>query len=108
MARKPAAVRDAQRAVNADPLRESSWWLLMDAHAGTGDLASAIAAYERCRAILDEELGIGPSPATRGRHAAILARTGGDGAADAGGVAADGGAGSNRGSAGNLGVPPIR
>ena len=69
------AVRDAQRAVGADPLRESSWWLLMDAHAGTGDLASAIAAYERCRSTLDQELGIPPSPATRQRHAAILAQT---------------------------------
>jgi len=108
----PAAVRDAQLAVNGDPLRESSWWLLMDAHAETGDLASAIAAYERCRAILDEELGIAPSPATRGRHAAILARTGGDVAADGGGGWGRRGGGWGRGeqsgSAGNPGVPPIR
>jgi len=84
----------------------------MDAHAGTGDLASAIAAYERCRAILDEELGIVPSPATRGRHAAILARTGGDVAADGGGGWGRRGGGWGRGeqsgSAGNPGVPPIR
>lgn len=73
-----AAVRDAQRAVNADPLRESSWWLLMDAHAATGDLASAIAAYERCRFTLDQDLGISPSPATRQRHAALLAAANGD------------------------------
>jgi len=73
-----AAVRDAQRAVNADPLRESSWWLLMDAHAATGDLASAIAAYERCRSTLDQDLGIPPSPATRQRHAALLAAANGD------------------------------
>jgi DNA-binding SARP family transcriptional activator len=70
-----AAVRDAQRAVDADPLREASWWLLMDAHAGTGDLASATVAYERCRSTLDQELGIAPSPATRDRYAAIRART---------------------------------
>lgn len=70
-----ASARDAQRAVDADPLRESNWWLLMDAHAGTGDLASAITAYERCRSTLARELGITPSPATRERHAAILART---------------------------------
>jgi len=73
-----AAVRDAQRAVNADPLRESSWWLLMDAHSATGDLASAIAAYERCRSTLDQDLGIPPSPATRQRHAALLAAANGD------------------------------
>ena len=73
-----AAARDAQRAVNADPLRESSWWLLMDAHAASGDLASAIAAYERCRSTLDQDLGIPPSPATRQRHAALLAAANGD------------------------------
>jgi DNA-binding SARP family transcriptional activator len=56
-----AGARDAQRAVDADPLRESSWWLLMNAHAGTGDLASAIAAYERCRSTLARELGSTPS-----------------------------------------------
>lgn len=70
-----AAIRDAQRAVEADPLRESSWWLLMDAHVGTGDLASATAAYQRCRSTLAQELGIAPSPATRERHATILALT---------------------------------
>jgi DNA-binding SARP family transcriptional activator len=67
------AVGDAQRAVDADPLRESSWWLLMDAQAATGDLASAIASYERCRSTLDQALGIPPSPATRERLAALLA-----------------------------------
>jgi DNA-binding SARP family transcriptional activator len=68
-----AAVGDAQRAVDADPLRESSWWLLMDAQAATGDLASAMASYERCRSTLDQALGIPPSPATRERLAALLA-----------------------------------
>jgi SARP family transcriptional regulator, regulator of embCAB operon len=71
-----AAVGDAKRAVDADPLREPSWWLLMDAHAAIGDLASAIAAYERCRSTLDQALGIAPSPATRERHAALVARPG--------------------------------
>lgn len=73
-----AAVRDAQRGVKADPLRESSWWLLMDAHAAIGDLASAIAVYERYRSTLDWHLGIPPSPATRQRHAALLAAAHGD------------------------------
>jgi len=72
-----AAIRDAQRAVEADPLRESSWWLLMDAHVGTGDLASATAAYQRCRSTLAQELGIAPSPGTRERQATILALTSG-------------------------------
>jgi SARP family transcriptional regulator, regulator of embCAB operon len=66
------AARDARRVVDADPLRESSWWLLMDAEAATGDLAAAIDSYERCRVTLDQGLGISPSPATRARHAALL------------------------------------
>jgi DNA-binding SARP family transcriptional activator len=44
----------------------------MDAHAAAGDLASAIAAYERCRTTLDDSLGITPSAATRERHAKLL------------------------------------
>jgi DNA-binding SARP family transcriptional activator len=50
----------------------------LHAHAATGDLASAIAAYERCRSTLDQDLGISPSPATRQRHAALLAAANGD------------------------------
>jgi DNA-binding SARP family transcriptional activator len=69
------AVRDASSAVNVAPLREASWWLLMDAHAAAGDLASAIDAYERCRSTLSGSLGITPSAATRDRHTALLAQT---------------------------------
>jgi DNA-binding SARP family transcriptional activator len=76
------AIRDARRAIDADPLRESSWWLLMDAHAANGDLASAIRAYEHCRSTLDDALGIVPSLATRERHAALLASNNGDSRAD--------------------------
>jgi DNA-binding SARP family transcriptional activator len=67
------AVHDARRAVELAPLREASWWLLMDAHAAAGDVASAIDAYERCRSKLDDELGIPPSATTRERHVALLA-----------------------------------
>ncbi len=66
------AVWNAQRAVDVAPLREASWWLLMDAHAAAGDRAAALEAYERCRTRLDDELGIPPSAATRQRHAALL------------------------------------
>lgn len=72
------AARDARRAIDAEPLRESSWWLLMDAHAASGDVASAIQAYEHCRSTLDHTLGIVPSLATRERHAALLASNNGD------------------------------
>jgi DNA-binding SARP family transcriptional activator len=67
------AARDARLAVEVAPLREPSWRLLMDAHAAAGDVASALDAYERCRAALTEALGVGPSTITRERHAELLA-----------------------------------
>lgn len=69
------AAREAQRAVELSPLQEPNWWLLLDAYAAAGDLASAVDAYERCRGTLFDALGITPSPATRERHAALLAQS---------------------------------
>lgn len=70
------AVRDAQLAVEAAPLREPAWRLLMDSHAAAGDTASALDAFARCRLTLRETLGVGPSPATRERHSTLLAEAG--------------------------------
>jgi len=70
------AVRDAQLATEVAPLREPAWRLLMDAHAAAGDTASALHAFARCQATLREELGVGPSAATRDRHSALLAQAG--------------------------------
>ncbi len=44
----------------------------MDAHAASGDVASALAAYERCRLALSETLGVAPSATTRERHSELL------------------------------------
>lgn len=70
------AIRDAQLALEAAPLRETTWRLLMDAHAAAGDTASALDAFARCQRTLREALGVGPSPATRERHSALLAEAG--------------------------------
>jgi len=70
------AIRDAQLALELAPLREPTWRLLMDAHAAAGDTASALAAFARCQLALREALGVGPSPATRERHSALLAEAG--------------------------------
>jgi len=70
------AVRDAEAAVELAPLREPGWRLLMDAHAAAGDISSALDAYERCRTVLTDSLGVGPSATTRESHQALLARTG--------------------------------
>jgi DNA-binding SARP family transcriptional activator len=70
------AVRDAQLALEFTPLREPTWRLLMDAYAAAGDTASALEAFARCQLELREALGVGPSPATRERHSALLAQAG--------------------------------
>ena len=70
------AVRDAKLALEAAPLREPTWRLLMDAHAAAGDTASALDAFARCQLTLREALGVGPSRATREHHSALLAEAG--------------------------------
>jgi len=69
------AVRDARLATEMAPLHEPAWRLLMSAYAAADDTASALAAYDRCRTILAETLGVAPSPATRREHSALLSAT---------------------------------
>jgi len=58
------ALTDAEIIVEADPYRETAYVLLMSAHAAAGNSARAIAVYERLRARLADDLGVGPSPTT--------------------------------------------
>ncbi len=44
----------------------------MTSHADVGELSFALREYERCRALLADELGIDPSPQTREVHLALL------------------------------------
>lgn len=57
-------VEYANRALHFDPLREESHRLLMMLHAKLGQRAKAVAQYEKCRAILYDELGVEPSEET--------------------------------------------
>lgn len=66
------ALHWAEEAVEAAPLRESSYLRLMKAHAGGGNRGEALRAYERCRRVLAEELGVSPSPATEAAYVALL------------------------------------
>ncbi|MYW05491.1 BTAD domain-containing putative transcriptional regulator, partial [Streptomyces sp. SID3343] len=75
LGRTDAAVTRAVQLVDLDPFRESSHRLLMTAHAAGGDRAAALRAYESCRRLLDNELGVGPSPET---ESAFLRLLGGD------------------------------
>jgi predicted ATPase/DNA-binding SARP family transcriptional activator len=58
------AVNAARNAVAAYPLDERSHRALIAALAGAGDRAAAVRAYETCRSLLDEQLGVDPSPET--------------------------------------------
>lgn len=59
-----AAAAAASEAIALAPLRESAHRALMTAHAAAGDRAAALRAYEECRVVLAEEVGVAPSPAT--------------------------------------------
>jgi DNA-binding SARP family transcriptional activator len=66
------AVRHAKEAVAIEPFRETSYQLLMRAHAAVGNRAEALRVYERCRSLLSEELGVSPSPQTEAVYLDIL------------------------------------
>jgi DNA-binding SARP family transcriptional activator/tetratricopeptide (TPR) repeat protein len=57
-----------------DPLRESVAVRLVRSLYLAGRQADALAAYDRCRRALAEQLGVDPTPALRDMHAAVLAQ----------------------------------
>jgi DNA-binding SARP family transcriptional activator/EAL domain-containing protein (putative c-di-GMP-specific phosphodiesterase class I) len=59
-----AALSAADRLVRADPFLEAGHRLRIASLGSIGDRAGALKAYERCKAILEAELAIGPSPET--------------------------------------------
>jgi len=63
--RHAEAVAELERMVDRHPLRERFWELLITALYRAGRQADALAAYQRLRRILADELGIDPSPALR-------------------------------------------
>ena len=66
------AARDAETLLRLDPYRETAYLRLMLAHAAAGNRASALPAYERCRARLAEDLGASPNPAIQALHLELL------------------------------------
>lgn len=60
-----AALGFARRLADSDPLSEIAHRRLMSLHAQMGDQGAATEAYERCRRLLWEELGIHPGAETR-------------------------------------------
>lgn len=63
------AVGAGLAAIRAEPLRESAHRVLISAHLQEANYAEAISQYERCCALLRDELGVDPSPGLRGMMA---------------------------------------
>ena len=66
------ALGAARQALALDPLFEAAHRQVMDVHLQMGNRASAIRQYERCRQVLLDELGVGPSARTRALHERAL------------------------------------
>ena len=67
-----SAVTDAELVIELEPYRETGHVLLMRAHAAAGNAAQALAAYERLRLLLADELGASPSADTESAFLEIL------------------------------------
>jgi DNA-binding SARP family transcriptional activator/tetratricopeptide (TPR) repeat protein len=66
------AVMAAEEAITIEPFRESAYVALMAAHERAGSRGEALRAYERCRRVLAEELGVRPSAQTEEGYQALL------------------------------------
>ncbi len=69
----PGSERAARELLGIAPLRETGQLLLMRALAARGNVAEALAAYERFRVVLREELGVDPGRALQDTYADMLA-----------------------------------
>ena len=59
--------------ISTEPLREDGHRMLMNALAVAGNRGAALAAYDACRRLLSDELGVMPSPETQALFSKILA-----------------------------------
>lgn len=66
-------ITDARRLLTLDPLRESAYAALLQAHLATGNVSRGLAIYEECRALLEEEVGARPGPQVEAAYERLLA-----------------------------------
>ena len=66
------AVDICEHGLADDPTREGLHAQILRAHEGAGHLAEGLRAYERCRRVLADELGVDPGPAIRAIHERLL------------------------------------
>lgn len=69
------AIELGRHALELDTCREPLYQLVMQYQAYLGDTVAALQTFERCRQVMDDELGIDPSPQTLELHRAILTGT---------------------------------
>ena len=74
LGRESIVVPELERRVGEHPLRERLWELLMLSYYRSGQQAQALAAYDRVREVLADELGVDPGHGLRELHARILAQ----------------------------------
>lgn len=66
------ALKHADTALEVDPMREAAHRVVMVACYRLGRQDEALRAFDRCRSVLADELGVDPLPETTALHAAIL------------------------------------
>jgi hypothetical protein len=67
-----AAMHQAERLLRHDPLHETSYRQLMRLSVLNGDRARALHLYQECCTILQQELGVEPSPETQALYESLL------------------------------------
>ncbi len=72
LGRYQEALDHARQVLDHDRCRERAWRLVMEAHYRQGEQDRALRAFERCQAILVDELGVDPLPETLALHQRIL------------------------------------
>jgi len=68
-----SAIYYAELLLRQDSLNEETYQLLMRLHAARGDSAGVVRVYQMCVAVLQRELGVEVSPATRAAYQALRA-----------------------------------
>lgn len=69
------AVQHARTVLEEDPLHERAWTALVLGLERSGRAVEGLQAYDRCRRILDQELGCAPASAVQAAHARMLRST---------------------------------
>lgn len=70
---EPGVAADvARQGVAAQPFRETAHRVLMRAHSAAGNRAEALRAYETCRRLISDQLGVPPSAETEAVYLEIL------------------------------------